>query len=59
MKTRQDNDHTSCHDWSDGMSSETKTRQDSYVIDHTSTIYAENDTKLSWPIGLVVDYDKN
>ena len=36
-----------------------KTRQDNDMIDHIDAIYAENDTKLSWSIRSVTDYNEN
>lgn len=36
-----------------------KTRQDNDMTNRIVAIYAENDTKLSWQIELVVDYDEN
>ena len=36
-----------------------KVTQDSDVIDHKDTVYAENDIELSWPIKQGVVYDKN
>ena len=33
-----------------------KTKQDKDVIDHTSTVYVEIKTKLSWPMGQDVVY---
>ena len=36
----------------------TKTRQDKYMIDRTGVVYLENDTELSWLIGLSIDYEK-
>ena len=37
-----------------------KTRQDNNVNDHTSLLYAEYESKLSWPIrqGTMYDEDK-
>ena len=29
-----------------------KTKQDNYMIDGTSVVYAESDNEVSWPIGL-------
>ena len=37
----------------------TKTRQDNDVTDRVDMFYVENDTKLSWPIGLSVVSDEN
>lgn len=42
-----------------GVQSVMKTRHDNDVTHHTSAIYVENDTELSWPIGSVTDYDRN
>ena len=36
-----------------------KTRQDNDVIDHTSAVYVENNTKLSWHAGLGANYEEN
>ena len=36
-----------------------KTMQDNKVTDHVGTLYTENDTELSWPIGLDANCDKN
>ena len=36
-----------------------KIRQDNDVTDRTRAIYDENETKLSWPIGLSADCDEN
>ena len=36
-----------------------KTSQANKVIDHIGAIYAKNDTKLLWSIGLNVDCDEN
>lgn len=36
-----------------------KARQDNNMIDHTSTVYIENEIKLPCPIGLGVVFDKN
>ena len=35
-----------------------KNRQDNDLINHTSMVYTENDTKLSWLIGSGVGYDE-
>ena len=35
-----------------------KARQNSDVVNHTSVIYAENKTELSWSIGLGTIYAK-
>ena len=34
-------------------------RHDNDVTDHTCAFYSKNETKLSWPIGQGVVYDKN
>ena len=36
-----------------------KTRQDNNATNHTSVVYVENKTKLSWPIRSSTDFDKN
>ena len=36
-----------------------KTRQDNDLTDYTGAIYDENETKLSWSIGLGAVYDEN
>ena len=36
-----------------------KTRQDNDLIESTTTIYAKNETGLSWPIELGVVCDEN
>lgn len=36
-----------------------KIRYDNNVSDHTGTIYVENESKLSWPIGSGAINDKN
>ena len=36
-----------------------ETKQDNDVINHTSTVYDENEIGLSWPIGLGVNCDEN
>ena len=36
-----------------------KTRKKNNLIDHTDTIYVENETKISWLIGLCSICDKN
>ena len=36
-----------------------KTRQDNDVTSHTSAVQNENDTELSWSIGLGADGDEN
>ena len=46
-------------DWSNWVQYVTITRKDNDVSDHTDAVYANNDTKLSWPIRLGVDYDEN
>ena len=43
----------------DRVQSVKKTRQEIDVIDSTCAIYIENNTELSWSIGLGVDYDEN
>ena len=48
-----------CHGWSEWVSFVTKTRDDNDMIDRIGTIYAENDTKLLWPIRLGVDFYEN
>ena len=35
------------------------TKEDNDVIDHIGAVYVENDTELSWLIGLGVDCEKN
>ena len=45
-------------DWSNRVQYVTITRKDNDVSDHIDAVYAENDTELSWPIGLGVDYDE-
>ena len=40
----------SYHELSDQVWFVTKTRQNKDVIDHTSTVYVENETELSWSI---------
>ena len=47
------------HDWLNWVSTVTKTRQDNDVIDHTDVVYIENETELSWLIGLGTIYDEN
>ena len=47
------------HDWLNWVSIVTKTRQDNDVIDHTDVVYIENETELSWLIGLGTIYDEN
>ena len=47
------------HDWLNWVSTVTKTRQDNNVIDHTDVVYIENETELSWLIGLGTIYDEN
>ena len=47
------------HDRWDRVQSMTKTREENNVIDCISAIYAENDTKLSWLIGLGVEGYEN
>ena len=37
----------------------TKIRQDNDMIDHTNVVYAENETKLSCPLGLGTVCDEN
>ena len=36
-----------------------KIRQDNDVTDPTGAVYVENNTELSWLIGLGANYDKN
>ena len=49
----------SYNDWLNWVSTVTKTRQDNNVIDHTDVVYIENETELSWLIGLGTSYDEN
>ena len=35
------------------------TREDNDVFNYIGTVYANNDTELSWSIGSGVDYDEN
>ena len=37
----------------------TKTRHENDLTDHTSVIYIENDTNLSWLIRSGANYDEN
>lgn len=37
----------------------TKTKKDNIVTNHTSAVYAEKETDLSWQIEPSVDYDEN
>ena len=43
----------------DRVSSVKKTKQDNDMTDHTSVVYIENDTEMSWPIGSGADCDEN
>ena len=36
-----------------------KTKEENSMIDRIGVVYAEYDTKLSWSIGLGVNYDEN
>ena len=45
-------------DWSNWVQYVTITRKDNDVSNHIDVVYAENDTELSWLIGLGVDYDE-
>ena len=47
------------HDQYDRVCSVTKTRQDNYVTDSTSTVYVKKKTELSWPIEPDAIYDEN
>ena len=44
-------------DQSDRVQSITKTTQDDDVTDHTGVVYTENNTELSWPIGVGAVFD--
>lgn len=48
-----------CRDPSNWVQSLIKTRQDNYVIDCTSLVYAKIETELSGPIKLCVVYFEN
>ena len=49
----------SYHDQSVQVWSVTKTNRDNDVTDHTSAVYVENETELSWSIGSGADYGEN
>lgn len=43
----------------DRLPTMTKIRLDNYMTDHIDMVYIENETELSWPMGLGTVYDEN
>ena len=49
----------SYHDWSNWVRFIMKTKQDNDMTNYISAVYVENDTELSWPIGLGAVCEEN